>query len=159
MKAIIAAQMAEKADFGERKRESVSPKKLLNLPITVSMIDRFLRNFFSSWEFGTIFWRCLAMGACHFFAKESLRVAETYPLSPITVPVQPASTSSAQETSCKFPGFREKLTNFREACRTRCNFNPNVVETDEWAQFAIFLNVLWFSRRTFLHTGSGVESM
>jgi hypothetical protein len=41
----------------------------------------------------------------------------------------------------------------------RCNFNPNVVEIDEWAQFAIFFNVLWFRWRTFLHAGSGVGSM
>jgi hypothetical protein len=38
--------------------------------------------------------------------QESPSVAKTYPLSPISVPVQPASTSLAQEMSCKSPGPR-----------------------------------------------------
>lgn len=65
-----------------------------------------------------------------------------YPLSPIIIPEQPVSTPSAQETPCKFPGFRENFTNFQDAFETRRNFNPNVdpnvVETGEWAQLAKF---------------------
>jgi hypothetical protein len=44
------------------------------------------------------------MSHISFFAKESLKVAGTYPLSPITAPMQPASTSSAQETLCDIAG-------------------------------------------------------
>jgi hypothetical protein len=94
-----------------------------------------------------------------FFAREFLGRRETYPLSPITFPVRHARFFSAQETSWKFRGFREKSTTFLDKLRTKCNFNPKVVETDECVQSAIFLKVLWKKWRIFLHTGSGVESM
>jgi hypothetical protein len=37
-----------------------------------------------------------------------------------------------------FPLLRENFTNFQDALETRCNFNPSIVETDEWAHLPYF---------------------